>query len=79
MSFTTQLLKGCVMSDIVNVINRYLVPKNVTIEQIYEMGLVEQLLVYYLNNKQLFNDGNYYITPTQEKNETKHSYELYIL
>jgi ankyrin repeat protein len=57
MSFTTQLLKGCVMSDIVNVVNRYLVPKNPTFKQLCSIGLVEQLLIYCLNNKLKSNDG----------------------
>jgi hypothetical protein len=46
MSFTTQLLKECVMLDVVRVINKYLVPKNVTFEQLCTLGLVEQLLEY---------------------------------
>jgi ankyrin repeat protein len=56
MSFTTQLLKGCVMLDIVNVVNRYLVPKNPTFKQLCSIGLVEQLLVFCLNTKQKTNN-----------------------
>jgi ankyrin repeat protein len=54
MAFTTQILKGCVRSDIVKVVDRYLVPKNVTFKQMCNIGLVEQLLVYCLNNNPQF-------------------------
>jgi hypothetical protein len=57
MSFTMQLLKGCVMSDIVNVVNRYLVPKNPTFKQMCNLGIVEHLLDYCQNNIPDWNDG----------------------
>jgi ankyrin repeat protein len=59
MSFTTQLLKGCVMLDIVNVVNRYLVPKNPTFKQMCNLGIVEHLLDYCQNNIPDWNDGLY--------------------
>jgi hypothetical protein len=41
MSFTTQLLKGCVMSDIVKVINRYLRPNPECYGQVSDNGVDE--------------------------------------
>jgi hypothetical protein len=45
MSFTTQLLKGYVMSDIVKVVNRYLIPKYIDFEGICKYGLIEELIL----------------------------------
>jgi ankyrin repeat protein len=57
MSFTMQLLKGCVMLDIIKVVNRYLVPKNPTFKQMCNLGIVEHLLVFCQNNNPDFNNG----------------------
>jgi ankyrin repeat protein len=57
MSFVTQLLKGCVMLDVVKVVDRYLVPRDATFEQICKMGLVENLLEYCQSYNPDFDNG----------------------
>jgi hypothetical protein len=63
MLFTTKLLKGCILSDVVNVINRYLAPKNPNFKQLCTFGIIEQLLEYCQYNNvhySYYNDGIYY-------------------
>jgi hypothetical protein len=57
MNFTTQLLKGLLLSDIVKVINRYIIPKNVTLEQMYKLGLIEPLMSFCQNTNINYDNG----------------------
>jgi hypothetical protein len=54
MSFTAQLLKGCIGSDIVKVVSRYLSSKNATFKQLCIMGLVEQVMDICQNNNDYY-------------------------
>jgi hypothetical protein len=55
MAFTAQLLKGCIGSDIVKVVSRYLSPKNATFEQMCKLGIIEQILEYYKEHISIIN------------------------
>jgi ankyrin repeat protein len=66
MSFTTKLLKGVVLSDIVRIVDRYLVPKyalvpkNANFKQLCSIGLYEHIMDYCLHITPNFNDGLLY-------------------
>jgi ankyrin repeat protein len=56
MAFTTQLLAGYVLSDVVKVVNMYLSPKNTIFKEMCELGLIEQVLEYCQHNYDDFRD-----------------------
>jgi ankyrin repeat protein len=59
MSFTSHLLNGCVLPDIVKIINKYFAPINPTLNSICSFGLFEHLVLYNQSKIINFNDRGF--------------------